>query len=461
MNTYRFIISFMLALGSLACKKDDSTGPDGPGNTQKMTFEASLDYENRVYDLGEPIKVEMTIIAKNTQEDHCMVNAVCYGGEATVALDGQDIEWNQQEPVYYEINNEAASSKKLFAVISPTPNRVSSQTLNIVFTFTSVDGKVSAEQRMVVNTINTSPITAKIQYSPDPIESQETIQITLAAEKTGFEGDFTVTPDIAEGQGYFILGNTQIVSKQSFSLTAAASTTIQYQPMSLGKHKILFIISDGVNSSEVSAQCEVYNNEGLTYPEDGIYIFVKNYQGKAFVSAKEYDPNAGLEVEGIAYLNDNLRILLPLHACEPLAICGSEDKLLSIPGIETSTLKYCGKNNTELIFEAYKSGIISSAPIIEACYNYDPINPGRWFLPSAHLLSTICYKSQIVEILKCMKLVGGTLFSDKKLFATSTVYLTDYTYGYDYLGFEYQLEYGRLLVGSNAIPRAYFPIRNL
>ena len=60
-----------------------------------------------------------------------------------------------------------------------------------------------------------------------------------------------------------------------------------------------------------------------------------------------------------------------------------------------------------------------------------------------------------------MKLVGGTLFSDKKLFATSTVYLTDYTYGYDYLGFEYQLEYGRLLVGSNAIPRAYFPIRNL
>lgn len=462
MSTYRFIISFMLAIGCLACKKDDSTGPDGPGNTQKMTFEVSLNYENRVYDLGEPIKVEMTIIAKNTQEDHCMVDAVCYGGNATVTLDGQDIEWNRQEPVYYEINNEAASSKKLLAVILPTPKSVSSQTLNIVFAFTSVDGKVSAEQRMVVNTINTSPITANIQYSPDPIESQETLKITLFAQKLGFEGDFTVTPNIAEGQGYFILDNTQITDKYPFSLAAARSTIIQYQPMSLGKHEILFSISDGVNSSELSAQCEVYNNEGLTYPKDGTYIFVKNYEGKAFITAKEYDPSIGLEVEGIAYLNDNLRILLPLHACAPLTFCGPNDDLLSIPEIDTSTIIFNGKENTERIYKAYKSGIISAAPIIEACYNYDPEYPGRWYLPSLNLISTISFKYRMDDIRTCMKLAGGTLFLETNSYATTTVRQSEFTYVYEIFPYIVaNLSYGRYLNNHISIPMDYFPIRNL
>lgn len=460
MNSSKLFSVLLLCLtGVSACQKNKDQSPD-----QRPESEISLQltYDTgKIYELGEPIEAYLDIEERYAPENHCFIKVSHKQGYASILLDGNDIPLGQNMEIPYAIHNEKSSRQKLAFTITPTPGSVANQNINFTLTVSSVNGKTATEN-IEVKATNSSPIMAKVDYNGDPFEIKEALNIDFDIQKAGFTGDFLITFQHSEGEGFCEIDSNVFNDGKPATIHAAeAAFLVKYQPLSLGKHHLTFSISDGVYNKQLEVKCEVYNDEGLTYPEDGVYIFVKNYEGKAFVTAKEYDSDAGLEVEGIAYLNDDLRILLPLHACEPLAICSSEDKLLSIPGIETSTLKYCGKENTEKIYDAYKSGIISSAPAIEACYNYDPSHPGRWFLPSVHLLSTICYKYDIKDIMKCMKLVGGTLFSEKKLFATSTVYLTDYTYGYDFLGFEYQLEYGRALIGANAVPRAYFPIRNL
>lgn len=460
MNTFKLFSVLLLCLtGVSACQEGEDESTDLRPESE-ISLQLTYD-KDKVYELGETIEAFLDIEERYAPENHCFVRISHKQGYASILLDGNDILLGQNIEIPYAIHNETFSKQRLTFEIIPIPGSATNQIINFTLSVSSVNEKTATES-IEVKATNSSPIMAKVDYNGDPFEVTETLDIDFDIQKAGFIGDFLITFQHIEGTGFCEIGSNVLNDGESVSIHAADTVfSVKYNPLSLGKHHLTFSISDGAYTKTMDIKCEVYNDKGLAYPENGVYIFVKNYEGKAFVKAKEYDPKAGFQVEGIAYFKDNVRILLPLHACEPLPISGLKDELLLIPGIETSTVKYCGKENTEKIYDAYKSGLISSAPAIEACYNYDPNHPGRWFLPSVYLLSRICFKYDIEEIIKCMKLVGGTLFSEQKLYATSTVFCTDYTYGYDYLAFDYQLEYGRKLIGANVVPRAYFPVRNL
>lgn len=452
------ILSFMLACS--ACSKND---PGSRSNSSSEIRIVATHDNTENYSLGKPFNVTISIDEQHAQEEYFFIKISHIQGNAIITLDGECVHLGEWVQTPYSVNNEVSSTQTLVYTITPDASSAVDQTIRLSFIASSADGKAKSEDTITVSALNPSPINVDVDYSGEAIESSEKLSIDFNIQKKGFTGYFNMSFRHMEGEGYC---EYEKIFHDDINIAISADLgnfTCKYQPLKVGKHHLVFTITDGVYTQEVEVKCEVYNNDALVYPDkDGVYIFVKDYQGKAFVSRKDYDSDSDLEVEGIAYFSYNMRILLPLHSSEPLLFCGPNDNLTKIPGVDATSIGD-GKINTQKIYNAYKSGVISSAPIVDACYNFDPAHPGRWYLPSPSQLKAISFQVSMDEIRSCMRLVGGTLFLTRESFATASVNAYNYVLLYDSMPFIYQnLEYGRLLTANAAAnPISYFPIRDL
>lgn len=421
----RILLPLLLLVA--ACSKDSAT-PETPGS--KSSISISLDYENREYELGETIEVTVTITEKNAAADHFVLNTSCNGGHATATIDGRELQWQIEQQIDYEIVNAEFSSKVLHLAITPAPGAMAKQPFSFGIYAISADG-TEIKDRIYAISSNSAPITAQTHYQNAPIELEQQLDITLMASKENFTGDLSVRPVITNGDGFLIIDGTNYHTGNRFKLRADTPCPIQYQPLRSGSHSIQFTLSDGVCSAETVVAVEVFNQGGVVKPQNGIYIYTTD--GLYFTRQRwgELGDKSTFSPAGIAIITDEAKFLLAPErgngswGNSPI---GPHDQYMTllpdVPWIkdkDEAVKDFNGRKNTEALVRAYEEGRLNQANAARFCYYYDPDEPGRWYLPAAGQMNLVT--KNIVEIQKCLKLIGGQQFINEYMsyyYASST-----------------------------------------
>lgn len=422
----RIFLSLLLAT-TAACSKDSVT-PEPPA--PKSSISMVLDYENRDYELGETIQATVTITEKKAGADHFVLNTSCNGGKATATVDGRELQWQVEQQIDYEIINDEFSSKVLHLAITPALGATAEQPFSFGIYATSANG-TEIKDRIYANSINSTPITAQTQYQSSPIELEQQLDITLMASKKNFTGDFSVKPVITDGNGFLTIDGRNYHSGDRFTLQAETPCPIQYQPLKSGSHSIQFTLSDGVCSAETAVPVEVFNQGGVVKPQNGIYIYTT--EGLYFSRQRweELTDKSAFSPEGIAIITDEAKFLLAPERGNGYwgnSPIGPHDQYITllpdVPWIkdkDEAVKDFNGRKNTEALVRAYEEGRLNQANAARFCYYYDPDQPGRWYLPAAGQMNLIT--KNIVEIQKCLKLIGGQQFINEYMsfyYASST-----------------------------------------
>ena len=457
-NTLALIPSLVLLFAG-ACEKSESPATQ---NEAEMRLDITYDAGN-IHSTDMPFEMMLTIEERYATADHCFLIVSNSLGKIDVTLGEQHISQNQRTKIFYSVCNETESTRTLIFKVTPRAFAVADPIFRIDFTVITADGCTTASRSAEVCVLNSSPIDVQAEYNRDPISSIQMLNIDFTIAKAGFTGDYVLEFRNTSGSGYCIYGQEFQSGERIAVHSEQTPLTIEYQPTSIGRHEIVFRISDEACSQEVAVICEVFGPESLAVPtKSGAYIHTRNYTGNTYYTAQEWEfmDTSGLEVAGIAFIWGSTRILLPLHALGPLPFCSSDDDLLAIADIKKEEADN-GKSNTRKLHEAYRSGLLEAAPIVEACYNYNPEYPGQWYLPDYRTLQDLSGTWCCPTIRKCLESVGGTLFPDTRTFATSSIYESTYIHRYEFLPSAASLYYGRSGVNKSTDPLYFFPIRDL
>lgn len=425
----KHLLIFLLLIIAVACRNKNLEYP-APSSTSSI--EVKLDYESRDYELGETIKATLTVTEKNAAGNYFVFSADCNGGETSATVNGQSLQWQTEHPMNYEIVNEKFASKVLHLTLTPEAGATAVQHFTFTFHIAAADG-TETQNTIHINSINTAEITTQAHYADQPIELEQQLSMTLYAEKERFKGDFSVRLTIAKGNGFLVIDNRNLHTGDRFTLPAGSSCELRYQPLTTGSHLIKFFVSDDICSTEQPVEVEVFNQGGVAKPGNGIYIYTT--EGLYFSADRWKDlPNKeDFSTEGVAIISGKNRFLLaPEYSSGywgnslygPGAGSSYTTLLPDVPWVEDKNdaiTDFDGRKNTEALVRAYEDGRLHACNAARFCYNYDPGNPGRWYLPAAGQMNLIV--EHIDEVQKCLKLIDGQPFVYEYMnydYATST-----------------------------------------
>lgn len=425
-------VVLLLTASSAGCGTSDIPVPAPVPSLARIALTVSADAE-RTYDTGEACSVHLSIEEQYATRDSCLLHVRLLQGNASVLLNDVSVSFDTQVPIPYAIVNKTVSSSTAPLAIIPEAATTVEQTIRVEITVSSLGRMQTAIDTIELHAANPAPIEVRTEYDRKPMPLTEKMEIGISLSKANFIGSYTIRFTHMEGQG-FCSGDYVASDGDTFAVSADHSSfRLAYYPTTTGVHRLLFTVSDGIHSQEVEIVCEAYAAASMEIPTaDGAYIHTKTYEGSSFYTVSQWQAMGNppvSQVDGIAFINSNIRILLPLHAMEPLPFCGNED--------------------------------LSSA--IGICYHYEPIYPGRWHLPDIQLLETLAFRYYMEPIRSCMNTVGGTLFqSAGTSYLSSTYEHAAILYTYEYYNLIVsELRYGRRGICREDQPCAFFPVREL
>lgn len=408
----RIILSLLLVI-TIACSKD-SAEPETL--SPESTISMALDYQSREYELGEVIEATLTITEKKAATNFFLLNTSCNGGKAAATVDGRELQWQTEQQIPYEIVNDEFSSKILHLKITPQAGALAEQSLNFRIYVTSADGTEISDE-IYANSINSASIAAQAVYQSAPIELEQQLEITLCAGKEQFTGEFTVKPTITEGDGYLILDGQNYHSGDRFTLKADTHCAIRYQPLTSGSHSIQFTVSDGICFTEQIVPVEVFNQGGVSKPQNGIYIYTADGLYFSRERWQQLDDMTVFKPIGVAIVAEKTRFMLA-DKYHTGSWCGNRNSPINYPAAlpeitwaadkATAIEDFDGRKNTEAMLRAYEEGRVDDAQAARFCYNYDSEQPGKWYFPAAGQMYLI-YEN-LEEVQKCIKICGGQQF---------------------------------------------------
>ena len=408
----RIILSLLLVI-TIACSKD-SAEPETL--SPESTISMALDYQSREYELGEVIEATLTITEKKAATNFFLLNTSCNGGKAAATVDGRELQWHTEQQIPYEIVNDEFSSKILHLKITPQAGALAEQSLNFRIYVTSADGTEISDE-IYANSINSASIAAQAVYQSAPIELEQQLEITLCAGKEQFTGEFTVKPTITEGDGYLILDGQNYHSGDRFTLKADTHCAIRYQPLTSGSHSIQFTVSDGICFTEQIVPVEVFNQGGVSKPQNGIYIYTADGLYFSRERWQQLDDMTVFKPIGVAIVAEKTRFMLA-DKYHTGSWCGNRNSPINYPAAlpeitwaadkATAIEDFDGRKNTEAMLRAYEEGRVDDAQAARFCYNYDSEQPGKWYFPAAGQMYLI-YEN-LEEVQKCIKICGGQQF---------------------------------------------------
>lgn len=426
-------IVLLLAASLFGCGTSETPEP-APTGERILTLTASADVE-RDYVTNETCPVELVIEERYAACDSCLLRIRLLQGNAGVLLDETPAPFDEEIVVPYAIVNKTVSRSTIFPTIVPQAAATAEQTVRIEFAATSLDRMQTAIDTLELHAVNPAPIEIRTEYDRRPMLLTEKMDIALSIEKADFTGSYIVRFDHTAGRG-FCTGDYMLSDGETFALSAERpACRLAYCPTVPGVHRLLFTVSDGIRTQETEIACEAYAPESMEIPtNDGAYIHTKNYEGTAFYTAAQWEamenpPTA--QVDGIAFIDKILdfRILMPLHAMEPLPFCDED----------------------------------GNPSAVEVCRNYEPTYPGRWHLPDIELLERMAWRYNMKPIRECMEAAGGTLFrSSETIYLSNTYQRTAVLYTYEYYDNPVNGSYcGRRMSCRENRPCAFFPVREL
>lgn len=425
-------VVLLLTASSAGCGTSDIPVPAPVPSSARIALTVSADAE-RTYDTGEACSVHLSIEEQYATRDSCLLHVRLLQGNASVLLYDASIPLETEVPIPYAIVNKTVSSSTVALAIVPETATTVEQKIRVEIAVSSLDRMQTAIDTLELHAVNPAPIEVRTEYDRKPMLLTEKMEIGISLSKANFIGSYSVRFTHTEGQG-FCSGDYTFADGDTFAVSAERSVfRLAYYPTTTGVHRLLFTVSDGIHSQEVKIVCEAYASDSMEIPTtDGAYIHTKTYEGSSFYTISQWQAMENplvSQVDGIAFINNNIRILLPLHAMEPLPFYGNED--------------------------------LSSA--VGICYHYEPIYPGRWHLPDIQLLETLAFRYYMEPIRSCMDAVGGTLFqSAGTSYLSSTYEHAAILYTYEYYNLIVsELRYGRRGICREDQPCAFFPVREL
>lgn len=442
---------------------DDPQSAPVPTSEHRIELTASVD--EPVCQTGEPCSVRLAIEERNALRDSCLLRVRTLQGNASVRLDDTPIQPDAEIAIPYAVVNKAASTCVAKLTIVPEAAATVEQTIRIAFAVSSLDRSIATADTVELRSVNPAPIEIQAQYDRKPLLTTETMGIELSLSKANFTGSYTVVFTHAAGQG-FCDGDYAIAEGDAFAVSAEqASFRLAYHPTASGEHRLLFTVSDGRYEQVVEIGCKAYRPESMKLPADGVYIHTRNYEGTAFHTLDEWESSGDAvssEVDGIAFIDGERKVLLPLHALDALPFCGPDDRFASIPEFLTVS-HFDGAERTRNVHRALLDGAIASAPVVEACYGYEPDYPGRWYLPDIRLLEELAYRFDMGPIRACMQRVGGTLFlTNDCSYLSCSVDRDEVLLTYHYYEFIVaEGRYGKRNALYKDRPYPFFPVRDL
>lgn len=413
------ILLSLLLVANAACNKNNDT--DGPGPQQENPFNLNVEYENRAYNPGETVDITLTVKKKTAQEDYFLFAPVFYG-TGTITLEGESIDWKKGQQIPYGIINESGSSATLHFTVAPEFSDWAKNEYSLRFFVSRPDGTQKTYKEIQIKTQNAAPITAQIISTGEKhIKLDETFAFEWSASKENYTGNFKVDTKISEGDGYFIDPDNDNRTVWYFDIPANSTKRIEYQPLKAGIHKFTIKIFDSMSETVMEGSVEAMPDSdgpesGLINPDPGVYI----YAGARYYPRSKWKTEWGLKAEGIAIISSQSSFLLaPAPKSGKWAYppqgddTGRVDYMDIMPELtwtmdySTAKADFDGYKNTKALVDADSKGLIQ-APIAKLCYNYDPEQPGKWYIPAAGQLFLI--HENFEEVQACLKTIGGKRF---------------------------------------------------
>ncbi len=457
------VVLLLTALLSGCSTTDDPKTAPVPTSEHRIELTASVD--EPVCQTGELCPVRLAIEERSALRDSCLLQVRTLQGNASVQLDDALILPDTEIAIPYAVVNKAASTCVAKLTIVPEAAATVEQTIRIAFTACSLDCSIATADTVLLRSVNPAPIKVRAQYDRKPLLTTETMPIELCLSKANFTGSYTVVFTHAAGQG-FCDGDYAIAEGDAFAVSAEqASFRLAYHPTVSGEHRLRFTVSDGRYEQVVEIGCKAYRPESMELPADGVYIHTRNYEGTAFHTLEAWETSeeaVSSKVDGIAFIDGERKVLLPLHALDALPFCGPDDRFASIPEFLTVS-HFDGAQRTRNVHRTLLDGAIASAPAVEACYGYEPDYPGRWYLPDIRLLEELAYRFDMEQIRACMQRVGGTLFlTNDTSYLSCSVDRDEVLLTYDYYEFIVaEGRYGKRSALYKDRPCPFFPVRDL
>ena len=411
------ILLSLLLVASAACSKNN----DGPAPQQENPFSLNVEYENRAYNPGETIDLTLTVEETTANEDHFLFAPVFYG-KGTITLEGEPIGWKKEQQIPYGIINSSRSSATLHFTVAPEFSDWAKNEYSLRFFVSRPDGSHKTYREVKLKTQNTAPITAQIISTGEShIKLDDTYAFEWSASKEGYTGNFKVETDISEGDGFFLDPDEDNRTIWFLEMPSNTTKKIKYQPLKAGIHKFTLTISDSMSKTVLEGSVEVMPESdgpesGLMNPDPGIYI----YADSRYYLRSKWKKEWGLKAEGVAIVSSQSTFLLaPAHKSGKWAYPPKDDNTdkadyMSIMPELTWTMDYStakadfdGYKNTKALVDADSKGLIQ-APIAKLCYNYDPEQPGKWYMPAAGQLYLIYENFE--EVQACLKKIGARGF---------------------------------------------------
>ncbi len=457
------VVLLLTALLSGCSTTDDPESAPAPSSEHRIELTASVD--EPVCETGKSCSVRLAIEERSALRDSCLLQVRTLQGNASVLLDDTPILPDAEIAIPYAVVNKAASTCVANLAIVPEAAATVEQTIRIAFAVSSFDRSIATADTVLLRSVNPAPIEVRAQYDRKPLLTTETMDIEVCLTKANFTGSYIVVFTHTAGQG-FCDGDYTITEGDAFAVSAEqASFRLAYHPTASGEHRLRFTVSDGRYEQVVEIGCKAYRPESMELPADGVYIHTRNYEGAAFHTLEAWETSEeslSSEVDGIAFIDGERKVLLPLHALDALPFCGPDDRFASIPEFLTVS-HFDGAERSRNVHRALLEGTIASAPAVEACYGYEPDYPGRWYLPDIRLLEELAYRFDMEPIRACMQRVGGTLFlTNDTSYLSCSVKCDEVLLTYDYYEFIIaEGRYGKRSTLYKDRPCPFFPVRDL
>lgn len=401
-----------------SCSKDDAESPESPQGTP---FTLNVEYDNRAYNPGETVDITLTVENKTAQEDYFLFAPVFYC-KGTITFEGEAIDWKKEQQIPYEIINETGLSATLHFTVAPEFSDWAKNEYSLRFFVSRPDGTDKIYKEIQIKTQNTAPIMAQIISTGEThIKLDETFAFEWSASKEDYSGNFKIRSDISEGDGYFVDPDKDGRVVWSFDIPANSTKRLEYQPLKAGIHKFTITISDSMSETVLEGSVEVMPDadgpeSGLINPDPGVYI----YADSRYYLRSKWKTEWGLKAEGVAIISSQSNFLLaPVHKSGKWAYppqgdnTGRADYMSIMPELawssdfNTAKANFDGYTNTKALVDADSKGLIQ-APAAKLCYNFDPEQPGKWYMPAAGQLYLI--HENFEEVQACLKAIGGQRF---------------------------------------------------
>ena len=418
-NLLKLMFAASASIALLAsCSKDEAKGPEEP---QESPFTLNVEYDNRAYNPGEKVDITLSIVEQSAKDAYFLFAPVFYG-EGTIALEGEFIGWKKKQEIDYEIVNSSKSSKTLHFTVAPEFSDRAKNEYSLRFFVSRPDGTYKTKTEIQIKTQNTSPITATIISTGEKhIKVDETYAFEWSVSKEGYTGNFNIAADVIEGEGRFLDPDSDNLSFWHLTMPANTTKKILYQPQKDGINKFALTISDGISKTVLEGSVEVIPEidgpeSGVLTPDHGVYI----YGNSRYYKRTKWKKDWGVKAEGVAIISDKSNFLLaPKYVSGKWAYPPQGDNTDKadyesiMPELSWATTysiakaDFDGYKNTKALVDADSKGLIQ-APAAKLCYNYDPTEPGKWYMPAAGQLNLI--GENFEEVQACLKAIDGQCF---------------------------------------------------